>query len=181
MSGGKSRAKTEYTKTSCNLPPEYHYRTSNLMLTSILPGPKEQTGDQVQRFIRPIDGIVVKTPSSPEGRCVHVALLAVVCDKLAAHKIGGFGSHSHTYPCTQDWIIKQDIGTPKAFEKNAFEPRTDKKQRELGERYRNLKTEKACTDFVHAHATRYTELSRLPYFDLVRQIVIDPMHNLFLG
>ncbi|GBE78040.1 hypothetical protein SCP_0109220 [Sparassis crispa] len=173
-----------------NLPPEYRYRTSNLMLTSILPGPKEQTGDQVQRFIRPIvsdllrlwkDGIVVKTPSSPEGRRVHVALLAVVCDKPAAHKIGGFGSHSHTYPCTQDWITKQDIGTPKAFEKNAFEPRTDKKQRELGERYRNLKTEKARTDFVRAHATRYTELSRLPYFDLVRQIVIDPMHNLFLG
>jgi hypothetical protein len=28
---------------------------------------------------------------------------------------------------------------------------------------------------------RYTQLARLPYFDLVDQIVIDPMHNLFLG
>jgi hypothetical protein len=36
-------------------------------------------------------------------------------------------------------------------------------------------------NFVKEHATRYTQLSRLPYFDLVRQIVIDPMHNLFLG
>ncbi|KAG2066534.1 hypothetical protein BDR04DRAFT_1121077 [Suillus decipiens] len=35
--------------------------------------------------------------------------------------------------------------------------------------------------FVKEHATQYTQLSRLPYFDLVEQIVVDPMHNLFLG
>ncbi|KAI1783145.1 hypothetical protein LXA43DRAFT_977257 [Ganoderma leucocontextum] len=35
--------------------------------------------------------------------------------------------------------------------------------------------------FVKEHATRYTELSRLPYFNIVEQVVIDPMHNLFLG
>ncbi|KAG1810292.1 uncharacterized protein HD556DRAFT_1223274, partial [Suillus plorans] len=35
--------------------------------------------------------------------------------------------------------------------------------------------------FVKEHATRYTQLAHLPYFDLVEQIVIDPMHNLFLG
>ena len=28
---------------------------------------------------------------------------------------------------------------------------------------------------------RYTELSRLPYLDVIRHYVIDPMHNLFLG
>ncbi|KAI6036714.1 hypothetical protein BKA83DRAFT_4041526, partial [Pisolithus microcarpus] len=36
-------------------------------------------------------------------------------------------------------------------------------------------------NFVKEYATQYSELSRLPYFDLVQQIVIDPMHNLFLG
>jgi hypothetical protein len=34
---------------------------------------------------------------------------------------------------------------------------------------------------VKSHASRYTQLSRLPYFSLTEQIVIDPMHNLFLG
>ncbi|KAL6299063.1 hypothetical protein BKA93DRAFT_830185 [Sparassis latifolia] len=135
------------------------------------------------------DGKIAKTLRGPDnkvffandGRRVRVALLAVVCDKPAAHKIGGFGGHSHTYLCTRDWITKHDIGTPKAFERNAYKSCTDKEQRELGERYRALKTEKARADFVRQHATRYTELSRLPYFDLVHQIVIDPMHNLFLG
>ncbi|KAG1722930.1 uncharacterized protein EDB91DRAFT_1255845 [Suillus paluster] len=37
----------------CNLPPKYRYRTSNLMCTSILPGPKEQNLDQIQQFLRP--------------------------------------------------------------------------------------------------------------------------------
>lgn len=63
----------------------------------------------------------------------------------------------------------------------AFEPRTNEQQRELGERYRKLTTVNARKNFVKEHATRYTQLSRLPYFDLVEQIVIDPMHNLFLG
>lgn len=31
------------------------------------------------------------------------------------------------------------------------------------------------------HATRWSELARLPYFHMVRMIVIDPMHNLLLG
>jgi hypothetical protein len=55
----------------------YRYRTSNLMCTSILPGPKEQNPDEVQQFLRPIvsdllrlwkDGIKVPTESRPEGK-----------------------------------------------------------------------------------------------------------------
>lgn len=36
-------------------------------------------------------------------------------------------------------------------------------------------------DFFASHGTRWSELSRLPYFDLVTQSVVDPMHNLLLG
>lgn len=31
------------------------------------------------------------------------------------------------------------------------------------------------------HGIRYCAFSRLPYFDPVRMIIIDPMHNLLLG
>jgi hypothetical protein len=63
----------------------------------------------------------------------------------------------------------------------AFRRRTSEEHRRFGNQYRQLSTPSARKNFVKAHATRYTELSRLPYFDLVEQIVIDPMHNLFLG
>lgn len=119
------------------------YRTSNLISTSILPGPKEQTADEIQRFLRPIisdllrlytEGILVYSPSHPNGRfClahlhvyfdwewifvgrrVRVVLLALVCDKPAAHKIAGFGSHSHTCFCTVCWIKIKDKKTAQSF------------------------------------------------------------------
>jgi hypothetical protein len=119
------------------------YCTSNLMCTSILPGPKEQNPDKIQWFLCPIisnllrlwkDGIRVPTESRPEGEVqittshatdnvlnptgclVHVILVTVVCDKPAAHKMGGFGSHSHTNFCTLCWIPVHNKGKPIAFQ-----------------------------------------------------------------
>jgi hypothetical protein len=114
------------------------------MCTGILPGPKEQNPDQIQRFLRPIIsdllrlwnvGIKVPTESCPqgelmnlvsiilvinvaqlEGRVVRVVLVAVVCDKPAAHKMGGFASHSHTNFCTVCWITIHDKTKPQAFQ-----------------------------------------------------------------
>ncbi|KAI0736043.1 hypothetical protein C8Q76DRAFT_297214 [Earliella scabrosa] len=48
-------------------------------------------------------------------------------------------------------------------------------------RYRELPTKAARDEFAKRYATRWSELARLPYFDMCRMIVIDPMHNLFLG
>ena len=36
-------------------------------------------------------------------------------------------------------------------------------------------------DYFREHGSRWSELARLPYFDMVRQMCIDPMHNLLLG
>jgi hypothetical protein len=47
---------------------------------------------------------MVKTHKCPQGRCVRAVLLCVVCDAPAAHKLGGFGSHSHTMFCTRCWV-----------------------------------------------------------------------------
>jgi hypothetical protein len=132
------------------------------------------------------------------GHLVRVILVAVVCDKPAAHKIGGFASHSHTNFCTLCWISIHDKGKPTAFLDEgassffltyfhilcpviAFRRRTNEEHCQLGETYRQLSTATARKNFVKEHATRYCQLSRLPYFNLVKQIVIDPMHNLFLG
>jgi hypothetical protein len=98
----------------------HRYKTSNLLLTGIILGPKEPSPDQVQRYMRPLindllrlweDGIIVKMPRNSNGQRVQVALLCVICDAPAAHKLGGFGSHSHTLFCTQCWVnlgSKQD-------------------------------------------------------------------------
>lgn len=131
------------------------------------------------------------------GRLVRVILVAVVCDKPAAHKIGGFASHSHTNFCSLCWISLHEKTKASAFQHEgmsilfliifipssikAFRRRTNEEHRQLGEIYRQLPNPNARKNFVRERATRYSQLSRLPYFNLVEQIVIDPMHNLFLG
>jgi hypothetical protein len=63
----------------------------------------------------------------------------------------------------------------------AFIERTNDLHRNLGQKYANPTSKSTHEAFVKKHRTRFTQLSRLPYFDLVRSIVIDPMHNLILG
>ena len=37
------------------------------------------------------------------------------------------------------------------------------------------------TQLQKKYGVQYSELCRLPYFDVVRNHVIDPMHNMYLG
>ncbi|KAF7363429.1 hypothetical protein MSAN_00998700 [Mycena sanguinolenta] len=191
------RSQISASHTSCpisysliNLPKNLRYRAANLLLAGIMPGPKEANPDQCQRFLRPLinellrlwkHGVIIATPKYPQGRLVRVALVAVVCDKPAAHKLGGFGSHNHTNFCTMCWITQGMKATPAAFQQNGFPARTDAEHRRLQSEYLKCTTKSARDAFVRKHATRWSELYRLPYFNLCEMIVIDPMHNLFLG
>ncbi|KAH9918998.1 hypothetical protein B0H21DRAFT_702279, partial [Amylocystis lapponica] len=63
----------------------------------------------------------------------------------------------------------------------AFPLRDGDEHRRLGQEYLQQADTQARESFFKQHSTRYTELSRLPYFDAVRMTVIDPMHNILLG
>ncbi|KAI0323219.1 hypothetical protein GY45DRAFT_1410608 [Cubamyces sp. BRFM 1775] len=166
------------------------YRAGNLLLSMIIPGPKESDPDQTQWFVRVLvneliglwrDGVVLPTYTHPNGRRIRVILVGVFCDKPAAHKLGGFGSHTHTFFCTHDWISQGQKATKEAFTPNGFRARTDKHHRMLMEEYRQATTKSAREEHASMYATRWSELARLPYFDMCRMVVVDPMHNLFLG
>ncbi|KJA21043.1 hypothetical protein HYPSUDRAFT_1089591 [Hypholoma sublateritium FD-334 SS-4] len=175
-----------------NLPPELRrrYRTANLLLSGIMPGPTEADMDQVHNYMRVVvnelvrlweDGVMIKTPKYPNGRLVRVILVVLACDKPAAHKLGGFGSHAHRLFCTKCWVTQADKASNESFVRDGFRERTDKEHRAMMDEYLKCGTATARAAFVTLNATRYAELSRLPYFDICQMIVIDPMHNLFLG
>ncbi len=93
-----------------------------------MPGPKEQSGDQIQHFMWVFvnelirlyeEGFVVHTKKYPEGWHVQVILVGVICDKLAAHKLGGFGSHSHTHFCHRCWISLSEKQSAAAFQSDS--------------------------------------------------------------
>ncbi|KAJ7193721.1 hypothetical protein GGX14DRAFT_378758, partial [Mycena pura] len=62
-----------------------------------------------------------------------------------------------------------------------FPARDSDKQRQLCHQYKALRTQEERETFFAKHGVRWTELARLTYFDLVRYMIIDPMHNLLLG
>ena len=64
---------------------------------------------------------------------------------------------------------------------SGFAPRTNEEHRARMREYQSCSTKAARDEFAKTYAVRWSELARLPYFDMCRMIVIDPMHNLFLG
>ncbi|KAK0441728.1 uncharacterized protein EV420DRAFT_1622998 [Desarmillaria tabescens] len=145
-----------------NLPDWLRYCTSNLLLSGITPGPKEQSGDQIQCFM-------------------WVFVNELIRLYKEAHKLGGFGSHSHTNFCHHCWISLSEKQSMAAFQSDTCKPRSHEEQFKLMKEYLALQNETQRKAFVSTYATRWCELARLPYFDVCHMIVIDPMHNLLLG
>jgi hypothetical protein len=64
---------------------------------------------------------------------------------------------------------------------SGFKARRHDEQLRFAQEYAQCSSQAARDTFVRDFASRWFELARLPYFDVCRMIVIDPMHNLLLG
>lgn len=85
-----------------NLPREERFKTENVILVGIIPGPKEPKGD-ISSFLKPLvdelidfwDGVIIEVSCLPGSMLkLRVALLALCCDVPATRKCGGFAGHS---------------------------------------------------------------------------------------
>ncbi len=59
--------------------------------------------------------------------------------------------------------------------------RTAQECRESAHSWFNASDLDAREEIFNASGVRWSELLRLPYFDIIRCVVVDVMHNLFLG
>jgi hypothetical protein len=64
---------------------------------------------------------------------------------------------------------------------HSWQRRTNEEYRESAKCYQGAASRKQRDDAVATSGIRWTELLRLPYFDPSRFVVVDAMHNLFLG
>ena len=62
-----------------------------------------------------------------------------------------------------------------------FITRDSAQHRQNASEWRRCKSDAARKRFVQETGVRWSELLRLPYFDPIRFVTIDPMHCLFLG
>lgn len=145
-----------------------------------------------------------KTFNHPHGRCIMCALICVVCDLPAACKFGGFSACTHTFYCAVCWCqlpgsippsLDADLNAEMCRSCECIKPQhafgcwnlADWPRRENFQCRAHAEAFRSAPDDVTAQSSfdhtgmRYSNLLKLPYFDPSRFIVIDSMHNLFLG
>lgn len=67
------------------------------------------------------------------------------------------------------------------FDRSSWRPRTNEQHRAAADRWKAAPTQAARDRVTEESGVRYSSLLRLRYFDPVRMIAVDPMHNLLLG
>jgi hypothetical protein len=177
----------------CNLPRDVHFKCENLQLLGLLPGPNEVSLHKINHYIAPIadelaslwEGINLnRTYEFPNGRNIRVASILASCDIPAVRKVCGhvsalvschrcikqanYEDHQHNFAGMDDmdeWFIDRDSD--------------EHRQNALA--WRRCNSDAAKRRFVRQTGVRCSELLRLPYFDPIWFIIVNPMHCLFLG
>ncbi|OSD00157.1 hypothetical protein PYCCODRAFT_1371822 [Trametes coccinea BRFM310] len=172
-----------------NLPPHLRYLPENIYVAGVIPGPSKPSTVQINHFIALIiDELLefwdpgvsyTQTAKAPYGRLVRLVVIPLVCDLPAARQVAGLGNFNQLHAlCSCCTVRFDDIENTDV---DSFPLRSMKAHRE------------AATAWLHANSTaereqlfkttgiRYTELLRLPYWNPVLYVVIDSMHNLYLG
>ena len=178
-----------------NLPREERHKPENIILVGIIPGSHEPKGtmnsylcplvDELMDFWRGVD-IVCNIPMYPAHIIVRMALICVSCDIPATHKLCGFASHSASRGCSKcqkffpSGIVVNKLDFS-GYDRGDWEPRTHDLHCIHAKKYLEASTKSEQKKLVSTNGVRYSALLILPYFDIVRMHVVDPMHNLLLG
>ena len=174
-----------------NLPRAIRFKRENTIIIGLLPGPKEPP-KTINTFLTPLvsellllwEGVSLRTHNAGH-QLFRCALLCVGCDVPAGRKTCGFLSCNANLGCTRCYCNfstgifgKMDYS---GFNRDSWTFRSNEKHRE------DVKATLACTSRTareHKESElgcRYSCLLQLPYFNAVRMLTIDPMHNLYMG
>ena len=130
-------------------------------------------------------GVRIKSAGSVLGtRNVRVALAFVCSDIPATRKLCGFYGFKAKHGCskcmksfpTGSFSDRTDYS---GFQRNQWPQRDIKTHWQQAQKAKNATTKSARTAIERKLGIRYSDLLRLPYLNIVRCHLIDPMHNLF--
>lgn len=186
---GKKISVTAILLVCLSLPPEIRYKPENIFLAGLIPSPDPPL-DRINPYLVPIVKALLEfwdpgvhftcTHDFPHGRLVFIALVLVVCDLPGARKLVGFASHRHNYFCAVCWCTRKEPGYAN-YEVDEWNRRDYHDWRLHAEKYKDAETAQDADSIFDTSGCRWSALLDLPYFDPSRFVVVDPMHNLFLG
>ena len=177
-----------------NSPRSLRYKRENIVLVSVIPGPTEPSL-LINTYLKPLvldflklwDGLEIQVQISPSNCLqtmkVHAALIGVSCDIPAGRKVCGFLSHSAKLGCTRCYCetVRETNEIYFKFKRDQWVMRTGACHRTDVAKLAKCTSKTEKNKMELQLGCRYSVLLKLPYFDPVRMLLIDPMHNLFLG
>ena len=179
--------------TICNLPRNIRFQPKNMLILGILPGPNEVGLHKINHYLSPIitdleslwEGMALnRTHEHPNGKVIRAALMIASCDIPAARKLCGHVSalaSCHRCEKKSNYVDNHHNFGGMGDMAEWFIMKDSTNHRENALNWRRCKSNAERTRFVKQNGVRWSELLRLPYFDPIRFVVIDPMHCLFLG
>ena len=174
-----------------NLPRNERFKKENVLLCGIIPGPHEPK--DMNSYLRPLvddlkelwNGVAMKS-SHRVPVFVRAALICTSCDIPASRKVSGFLGHNayrgcsrclKTFP-TEKFGKKPDYS---GVNRDEWPERSLDDHRIAAEKHRTANTRDEQKKIEREHGCRYSILLELPYYNVIRFCVVDPMHNLLLG
>lgn len=183
--------------TVLNLPRRERFREKWSCLIGLMPGPVEPK-QHMNTYLKPLvddllslwDGIPMKIKDRTET--VRAALICVSCDLPASRKVSQFLGHKADFGCgrckfqgerEREKETGQITGRMSYYSKSTknFENRDPEQVRQQAMKWLAAPNANQAKNIAKSTGVRYSELLRLPYFDLPRMCVVDPMHAFLLG
>lgn len=168
-----------------NLPRVERFMKDNIIVVGIIPGPHEPK-EHINVFLEPlvIDLKQLWAGLDIDGQFVHGALLSLASDIPAARKTGGFLGHMANMGCSRclkNFPRTEDNKVDYSGFDDTWPVRSNTDQCRYAREAKRAKNKASKSKIEGKYGARYSCLQELPYFDVVRMHVIDPMHNLLEG
>lgn len=184
---GKHVSSGSIAMACLNLPPSLRYKPEYMYLNAVMP--VEPTLDQVNHYLKPVvtqldqsytNGVKYnRTYKHPEGRQTRSAIAVFVNDLPGGKKIAQMASHTaKAHFCSLCTLDKQHINN---IDPSMWTQRDVNVLRSAAEQWRDAETQARRDELFKKFGVRWSELWRLSYYNPVRMLVIDGMHNLFEG
>ena len=171
-----------------NLPPTLRYKCENIYLAGVIPGPKAPSLEEVNHFLEPLTlqfhdlwlkgARFSRTALQRDGHLARCTAFPLICDLGAGRKVSGHASHSATLFCSFCQLPKHHIND---LDMASWLRHNCQEFRALAEEWRVAVDRNEWEALFKKSGVWYSPLLLLPYWKPMRYVVVNTMHNLFLG
>lgn len=184
---GKHASTGSIAMACLNLPPSLRYKPENMYLGALMPvePPLDQTNHYLEPVVTQVEraythGVKIsRTHKHREGRQTRSAVAVFVNDLPGGKKVAQMAGHQSNYNfCSLCTLHKDQINE---IDPARWTPRDSDSLRRAAYAWKDATSKGDRNDIFAKFGVRWSEFWRLSYYNPIRMLIIDGMHNLFEG